>query len=404
MLRCCMIEPARKADCGSIGAHYITRSARDAGHTVDVIDYDSGKAGYDVELISIHHPSDYQRLVNTPRHGAVRIIGGHVTFNNPRPLIHHTDYICMGDGESWIVEALSQLESTGIINLPGTIISKGWVNGSPMPDRNYLPKIAPQPYLNRPGTRSAAWYIEIARGCPFYCSYCELGHSMPYRFTDTCHVERVIDNLDKSVSKKIVFFAPDEASHPDYDGLLLYAKKAGFRQGFGSYRLDQVLKKGGVQVASNQLVRVGIDGLTEKTRDIVGKSITNQQIIDYFSLMTSRGHTSYKIFQMFAHSWESIIDFDEWESIMDRVVRIPTAKNCLLRVKWTPLIPQSITPLGEDVPEYSHEMVERIMLWHEKMKLPKREPGWFVKFDGLMSKKTHSTQVAAAAGGEHHLE
>jgi len=403
MLNCCIIEPARRSDCGSTGAFLVANAARKAGHNVDAINYDSDATDYDVEMLSIHHSSDYPRLLKTKKHGKIRIIGGHITYNNPRPVIPYADYICMGDGEEWIKEALAQIEGTGKISLPKSIDSSQWINGSELPERNYLAKLEPTAYLNRAGTRSAAWYIETARGCVFNCEYCELGNSMPYRFANTEKIKQVIDNLDKSKAKKIVFFAPDEASHKDYNELLDYAKKAGFRQRFGAYRLDQVIKKGGMPVELNQLVKIGIDGLTEKTRFRVGKKITNSQIFDFFKIMVESGHISFKCFQMIAHPWEKLEDFDEWENLMNRVVRIPTKKNIFLRIKWTPLIPQPCTPLSGVTPVYDFEMAERIHIWHQEMKLPRSEPGWFLGFDGLMSKKNHKQQIAATVGDESFL-
>ena len=408
-MRWCMIEPAGDEETGSIGAFYIAESVRRLGIQVDVIAIDTPRYGYDVELISVHHPEDYRRLQMTPKHGKIRIIGGHVTYNNPRPIIPLADVVCLGDGETWIRNVAERLQAGAQIDelndVPGTILAEIWRPDMQIPARNYeqpLPENAV--YLNRPGTLSAAWYLEIARGCPYQCHYCELGHSMPYRYRDKDDIIRMMRALDSSQSRKIVWFAPDEASHPAYAELLAEAKALGLRQAFGSYRLDKVLRDGGLPVDHNQLVRVGIDGLTEATRKRVHKPITNKQIVEYFKLMIAQGHVNFKVFQMFAHSWEQPeTDFAEWERVMNIVFSIPLQKSVSLRVKWTPLIPQPVTPLGCDQAIYRQETAKLIQKWHKKVRQPKIQPGWHVECDGMMSASSHAQQIALTQGDETTL-
>lgn len=404
-MRVCMIEPANASETGSIGVNFVIESARRGGFDIEKIDSFSKTYNYDVELISIHHPSDYDRLVKMPRHGKIRVIGGHITYNNPRPIIKFADYICMGDGESWIIQFLKYVKLGKDPSLiDGTLCCKEHKNGDKLPSPRHEKELKNKPYLNRAGTMSAAWYIEIARGCPFHCHYCELGNSMPYRFVKIDTIKEYIDSIDTEMSKKIVFFAPDEASHPDYSEMITYAEKKGVRQRFGSYRIDQVLKNNGLNVSPNQLVRVGIDGLTETTRSKVGKGLTNKDIVSFFKLMVEAGHVNFKFFQMFAHPWEKINDFEEWERLIDKIRRINFTKNVSLRIKWTPLIPQPVTPLCGEIPFYNKKMTKKIKEWHKIVSKPFREPGLFIEFDGLMSEKTHKQQIKLTNGDENLYE
>jgi len=401
----CIIEPAGDEEVGSIGAFFVAEQLRRMGHVVDVIAPHTSRYHYDVELISVHHPEDYERLKTTPKHGKIRIGGGHVTYNNPRPMIPLMDVICLGDGETWIKNAARLLDKERVIialkDLPGTIITELWKGGE-IPPRNYEKPLPDNPpYLNRPNTLSAAWYIEVARGCPFRCHYCELGHSMPFRYRKAEDVLAMMESLDTLQAKKIVFFAPDEASTPWYNLYLAKARELGLRQAFGSYRLDKIIKKGGVPVDNNQLVRVGIDGLTEETRFLVNKKITDKQIVDYFRIMITQGHVNFKIFQMFAHPWERPKeDFKQWERVMGAVFAIPLKKSVSLRIKWTPLIPQPVTPLGGAKAVYHQEIANLIKAWHDNVRRPKTNPGWSVECDGIMSAKSHARQIALTQGDE----
>lgn len=402
-LKVCMVEACQDPDVGSIGAWFVAEHARRAGYDVDVLREPA--EGYDVELISAHHCTDFLRLAAMPKRAKWRIVGGHPMQNNPRPVIPFTDAICVGEGESWIEAALPLLERTGDIEalaeLPGTIISSLWTRGDPVPPANVERPLPDNgPYLNRPGTRTAAWYIEIARGCPFSCAYCELGNSTPFRYYDADHLKRVIDEVDTRRTRKINFFAPDEAAHPHYLELFKYLKTKGCTAGFSSMRVDSVLRNGIPDIPTNYLIRVGIDGLTEETRFKVNKRITDDMIVEYFRLLVDRGFVQFKTFFMFGYPWEVLDDFDAYEALMERIFALPLKTSVSLRVKWTPFIPQPCTPLGRVRARYDWEMVERIKKWHLLHRYPRKEPGWWVTCDGLMNKRSHQLQCRLTAGDE----
>lgn len=408
-MRCCMIEPAKTLDAGSIGTWYVAEAARAAGHDVEMIR--RSRRGYDIEMVSLHHCNDYAKFVAMPRSGKIRIVGGHVMANNPRPLIPFADVICVGEGESWIVEALDRLERNNLdvdclACMPGTIICKDWRLGNQIPAPNIeRPLPHNKPYLNRPDTLSAAWYVEIARGCPYSCKFCELGHSLPFRLYTPEEIEACLDQADTSITRKINFYAPDEASHPKYDELYEMLRRRGFNAGFASMRIESVLRRGLPDIPTNQLIRVGIDGLTESTRRAVGKPITDDMIVEYFDYMTKRGHVTYKMFFIVGYPWETAYDFDQFERLMERIFRLPMTKNLSLRIKWTPFIPQPVTPLADAEAQYNYELMDRIMIWHALHKQPRIEPGWYVTMDGdvLMSERSHAEQIKLTRGDEQTL-
>jgi radical SAM superfamily enzyme YgiQ (UPF0313 family) len=390
-VKVCLWEACSEQDSGNIGAFYVKYWAEKAGVKIETIRPGSSKTGYDIELVSVHHCTDLPRLANERKHGKIRIIGGHITFSNARPLIPFGDVICLGDGETWIFEAISKLSKKLDINelkeLKGTIICKEWKIGDSIPGLNYenpLPKNPP--YLNRQTEKNSRWYVEIARGCPYSCSYCELGNSMPYRHYSLEDIIDSINSIDTSKSVKINWFAADESSHPNYNELMDIVIKRGYRQAYGSYRIDQVLKNE-IKVSSGQLIRVGVDGLTEETRFRVKKKISNEMIIRYFKTLLQQGHHSFKIFMMFAYPWENLTDFDEFEAVMNSIIPMIAKHKAHLRVKWTPLIPQPCTPLGKEKALYNPLMEIRIKEWHRKIR------GFGVECDGIMSSESHQKQI-----------
>lgn len=400
-MQICMTEPTK--DSGSIGCYYVMEAARRAGFAVDHINYQSEVDDYDIELVSIHHYTDLIELAKMKQHGKIRILGGHVTASNPRPFIYFADAICKGEGEEWIVKALNLLKDNLSVDvlkgLEGTIICKDYQIGDPLPDTICLNKLPQSPiYLNRKvDGHSANYYLEIARGCPHKCHYCELGWAWKYRVQDVDYLLSQIDQLDRSKTNKVTLFAPDEISHQGYMTCLQRIFDRGFTTSFGSMRLD-ILQNKKTILPKNMLIRVGVDGLTQATRYKVNKPLSNLQIVNYFKTMIEQGFNNFKIFMVFGYEWEQLSDFKEFEMLMGSIFALPLKNNVHLRVKFTPLIPNMSTPLKDCKPQYNIDMVKQINNWFNRCKKPYRYPAFTVKSDGIMSEKNHRLQCLITQG------
>lgn len=389
---------------GSIGCNYVMESMRAAGWHVEY----GADGPCDIELLSVHHCSDYPTAAAMPKKGKLRIIGGHAMAVNPRPLIPFADVVCIGEAETWILMALRILaedfSSDALSGLRGTIVSSGWTEGNrtPTPNLEYpIPKNAP--YLNRKAKGHAAtWYLEMARGCPFSCHYCELGHTTRYRIQDTDWLLDQIDAIDRGVSNRISLFAPDEASHPGYGQVLERIHKRGLVTSFGSMRMEQIVRRK-LPLKANMLVRVGMDGLTEQTRFRVARKQTDDYFVEYFTYMSERGHTNFKIFMIVGYPWETMSDLDEWIALMSRIGRIERRTNAHVRIKVTPLIPQPTTPLADANAHYDYDLIARLERFVDTWR-PKRTPGWFFEQDGcVMSFRNWKRQCDLTRGDENIL-
>lgn len=400
-IRVTMTEATEPENRGSMGAHYVREAAQWDGWRVDYETPESRTAA-DVELVSVHHCSDWPILAKLPRVAPIRLAGGHVTTNNVRPGLPFADAWCIGEGETWITHALRRLNNgmgvESLRELPGTIVGRA---AGDVPKGNTEPAVPKHPpYFNRDNDGHArVWYLELSRGCPFHCHYCELGWAWKYRMQDTDWLLEQIDGIDKTISNRITLFAPDEASHPGYHAILDRIHQRKLITSFGSMRFDVIMRKD-LPFKPNMLIRVAVDGLTEGTRMRVNRKQTNQSIYDYFRYMSDRGHSSFKIFNIFGYPWERLEDFDEWEWLWSRITSIPRRVNAHVRVKFTPLIPQPSTPLGDCDPVYDERMAERIRRWFRAVRMPSRRPGWFVENDGLMSARSHAEQVRLTRGDE----
>ena len=379
----------------SVGTYYIKCALESYGHEVDV--FTTPQVGYDYELVALHHVSGFAKVIEMPKKSKIRIIGGHAFYTNPRPMIPFSDYLCIGEWDT----GLFDLDSIG--DMAHVIVSKKWESCNKLPPpriENPLPELIP--YLNYEGTGSMAYYIEIARGCPFHCQYCELGNSVPYRRRSFDEIKDAIGKCDLSKTKKINLFAPDEASHPDYDKILKYIREvSGYPAGFASMRVDtsQKLK----HIRQNTLIRCGVDGMSEAIRFRVGKKISDKMILQYFQRNIEAGHSQFKIFMIFGYEWESLSDFDSFKKLFSHILKIKTKKNLMLRIKWTPFIPQPNTPLSESKSVYDVKMVAQIEKWHLLNARPVSGKGFFVSNDGIMGAKAHKLQCDLAKAGEDYF-
>lgn len=405
-LKICLWEACNPCDRGSIGANNVLLSAKNAGFDVEYIMPESTDK-YDIELVSVHHGGDYIRLNKIPRKAPIRIIGGHSINNNPKPILHLGDVFCIGEGEEWIVDILTRLSNGAqfrdLIEVKGTYIPSLMDSESRILTTfcKEIPKFPA--YLNKSTVagHDDTWYIELARGCLSKCHYCELGWSVPHRRQDYSHIVKSLNEIDASICNKVTLFAPDESDYPQYPELIKQIYDMGLTTSFGSMRIDSFINNN-PNTKKNFLMRVGIDGLSERIRYRVKKNISNQNILDFFRKLSEIGHTNVKLFNVICYPFETSEDVEEWLWLLGEIRKITRhGASAHVRVKYTPFIPQISTPLGGLLPAYSHKTVMAITQWHRKFNKPARTPSVYYEMDGcIMSEKTHAIQCALSMSDE----
>lgn len=390
-------EPTEKENTKSVGCWFIESAVKNAGYDIRYIDYpDIENINADIYLFSVHHVSDmfYLSKIIDKKKG-VWIGGGHA-MNNPYPFLHFFDLICVGEGEIWILKVLEIFSKRGTIKdcleIPGSLVLQN-VEGEI--EKQYINDISRNDiYLNESFKKGHkdTWYLEIGRGCKSKCFYCELGWTNKYRENQEKGILEKIDFISKSNVNRINIFAPDDYSASFYENVCDLILDKNLISNFGSMRVDRLLKMNSKQ-KKNFLFRMGVDGLSERIRRIVNKNIENEKLIRLFREMVNKDYKHLKFFFIFSYPFETKSDFNEFIYLTRQLHN--EARNILeriiVRLKFTPLIPNLHTPLEDFKPYYDNEMKNNILQFFAA---ENGRPGKiYFKNDGIMNESNYYIQA-----------
>lgn len=405
-MKICITEPTFKENTKSIGCFFIEDIVKKNGYDIQYIDFfDLLKCDmkFDIYLFSIHHVKDLFFLLkilnNKNIMNGIKIAGGHV-MNNPYPFLHFFDLICIGEGEDWILKQLKLYEEIKnknkyleeAIRINGTLSLE---NKQAEIKKQYIDDISINDiYLNKSfaAGHSDTWYIEIARGCKSKCYYCELGWSNYYRENNFEKIKRELDKIKNSKCKKINIFAPDNYSVKFYNECLEEIKKRNLQTNFGSMKIEH-FKNMNILNKKNFLFRLGIDGLSERLRKIINKQISNKTIIETIKKLIENGFVMFKFFYIFSYPWEKQEDFFEFKMLMQQLINICRSlkRPIFLRLKFTPFIPNLLTPLENFTPNYNKKMRINIENFFIEQKMNKTNIV-FIN-DGILEPWSYYTQT-----------
>jgi B12-binding domain/radical SAM domain protein len=109
--------------------------------------------------------------------GCITIAGGPHATACWHEVAEYTDYVVVGEGEYTLPALLADLEAGGSCRIPGVATREG-----------YEPVKSSVRLDAYPAFSEVKGYVEISRGCPFACGYCQtpqiFGHCMRHRSID----------------------------------------------------------------------------------------------------------------------------------------------------------------------------------------------------------------------------
>lgn len=185
------------------------------------------------------------------------IIGGFNTFN---PVIFkpYAHAICVGDGDDVFRELIVDIEYQHPSIYHGNEETIEYCQAD-ISNNSFV-------YYNE----SRIARIEIARGCKYRCKFCQLAVLKKYREVSFPAIERAVKN---SIGNRLVLFAPNKTSHSESDRIKQCLIDNGKQDACPDVRFNEVNKFYG----SNHM-QIGIEGISERLRFMVGKHLTNESL------------------------------------------------------------------------------------------------------------------------------
>ncbi len=297
------------------------------------------------------------------------IIGGGPCASNPLPLSEFMDAFLIGEGEEAVVElinlyrewkisgnkkedllnAISQIEGFYVPMVGERNVKRRYVKHL---DETYFPTTPILPYMKIVHDRIS---IEVSRGCPSGCRFCQAG--MIYRPLRIRKPEKVLEIAKKSIEntgyEEVSLLSFSIGHYPYLTELIDTLNKNFFNQGIAislpSIRADRVtkelLKK--IKFARKTGFTIAPEAGTERLRLIINKNISNEDIERACALLFEEGWLSIKLYFMIGLPTETEEDIGEIVNLSKRILKFAktfTKKFVDLNITVSPFIPKPHTP------------------------------------------------------------
>jgi radical SAM superfamily enzyme YgiQ (UPF0313 family) len=327
-----------------------------------------------VWAFTISYEMDYFNVIEMLRQGGVPplaadrderwpllIAGGPGITMNPEPMAPFFDAIVIGEGEEIVdtligtimdvgdedrgdlLAALDRLEG---VYVPGLVptqagpasrrIKRLWVR--------HLERYATVSSLYTPDTEFGGLHLmEIARGCGRGCRFCLAGYV--YRPPREQPLELLLEWARRGLQHRdrLGLISAAVSDHTQIDELAIRLRELGARISVSSMRVDpisvplvQALRDSGTQTLT-----IAPEAGSQRLRDVINKTQTEQQMLDAVDLAQSLGFPQLKLYFMIGHPGETDADV---QALVDLTLEARQRFQRRLVINATPYVPKAHTP------------------------------------------------------------
>lgn len=306
-------------NCVGRGVGYIAGAILRAGHKLEFYDTNNISEGNivrristsDTEVImvssfSINFPKAINIIkgVKGKRNIPVLLGGIHATIMKERLLSENKeiDYLCVGEGESMVVEFLENMKNGNVCDTKNLIYRKGnRICSNEISSPENLSKLPEFPWDLFPSNAvvqddDGFLYFTATRGCPFKCTYCSNTSYLELygkKYLRSRPVNDVMDELRHLIGKYrpgLIYFADEMIlSDKDYAVELLSDYKRNFNIPYGCMcRAEYIDEKVSKLFSQTGCAYVGMGvecGNEEFRKAHLNRFVTNERIKSAFSLL-----------------------------------------------------------------------------------------------------------------------
>jgi len=318
---------------------------------------------FDIVLVSSNFEMNYPYLAQIIKRSGIDVrekkvlVGGITTFN-PGPLLGMGFYVTPSDAEK-IIPILYEydFDIESLVD-EGLVISPEEMN----PVRVLRAESIEHEYSRiqiLPENPNVRILLELTRGCPFRCRFCMYGNVRNYVTYKS--FEGVIEDVTfwkrYYITRNIEIISSEPFSNPYLNEIVDHLAKENFYFSFPSIRVDrdythvlEVLDRVG-----NRTITIAPEH-SERIRQILGKSFTNDQIIEFGKeLKRYKNIRKIKLYIMVGVIGEELEDFLEIKDLIENLKRV-SGKQIDYSVNF--LVPK---PFAENLSLLSYESIRDLM-------------------------------------------